>query len=171
MSLLTAPILLVVVNCAFPASREGMTVRDYTAAKPIDDKIFVQESTGGSITLPFWMSKIGNTNFTDALKDSIITSRLFNTLDDSFGQGWKLKIEIINVDQPLIGLDFQVKTKVKYSLLKGDNLVKELIIDAEGTGKMDDAFLGVVRMRLANEAAAKANIRKFLEEVSTSVKK
>lgn len=71
------------------------------------------------------------------------------------------------MDQPSFGTTFKVNTKVKYTLRKKDEIVKETLIDVAGEATMSDAFIGVVRLRLANENAARANIRKFLEEIST----
>ncbi|MBM9579544.1 hypothetical protein JWG45_20575 [Leptospira sp. 201903070] len=162
--------LLIVValgNCAFPATREGMKVADYKSPNKVGDKIFVEQSTGGSTTLPFWKSKISDENFTAAVKDSIVEANLFEKIEETLGDNWNLKIEIVDVDQPTFGTTFKVNTKVKYTLRKKDEVIKEALIDVSGEATMSDALIGVVRLRLANENAARSNIRKFLEEVST----
>lgn len=160
-------LVAVLGNCAFPATREGMKVGDFKSPNKVGDKIFVEQSTGGSTTLPFWKSKISDENFTLAVKDSIIDANLFEKIEETLGDNWNLKIEIVEVDQPHFGTTFKVNTKVKYTLRKKDEIIKETLIDVAGEATMSDAFVGVVRLRLANENAARANIRKFLEEIST----
>lgn len=157
----------VIGNCAFPATREGMKVVDFKSPNKVGEKIFIEQSNGGSMTLPFWKSKISDENFTLAVKDSIIDANLFEKIEETLGDNWNLKIEIVDVDQPSFGTTFKVNTKVKYTLRKKDEIVKETLIDVAGEATMSDAFIGVVRLRLANENAARANIRKFLEEIST----
>ncbi|TGK09755.1 hypothetical protein EHQ81_12990 [Leptospira selangorensis] len=157
---------LVMFNCAFPSTREGMRVTDFKAPKKVGDKIYINESVGGSITLPFWMSKISDEEFTAAVKESVAAAGLFETLEEQFGNNWHLKIEIVDVDRPLFGTTFTVKTKIKYTLSKGTQVISELLVDESGEATMGDALIGVKRMRLANENSARANIKKFLEEVS-----
>ncbi|TGK35720.1 hypothetical protein [Leptospira andrefontaineae] len=157
---------LVIFNCAFPATREGMLVTDYKAPKKVGDKIYINESVGGKTTLPFWMSKVSDEEFTAAVKESVKSAALFETLEEQFGNNWSLKIEILDLDQPMFGTTFTVKTKIKYTLSKGADVIKEFLIDESGDATVGDAIIGVKRMRLANENSAKANIKKFLEEVS-----
>lgn len=87
--------LLLLLDCAIPANTDRMTVTDYQAKKTIGEKIFVTESTGGSMTLPFWIPNIPNDNFTEAVKASLVQSKSFQKISDSMENGWVLKIEII----------------------------------------------------------------------------
>lgn len=74
----------------------------------------------------------------------------------------------MSVDQPVLGMDFKVTTKVKYSLKakKTGKVVYEKEITADHTATMGDAFYGVERLRLANEGSAKKNIEQFLKELT-----
>ena len=89
--------ILFVASCAFPASKQGMTVTDLKSSKKIGEKIFVKESKGGSTTLPFWTSEISDENFTSAVKESLINSRAFSDLSSKWEDDWGLEIEILNV--------------------------------------------------------------------------
>lgn len=163
--LICVVIIFLVSNCAFPAKKEGMLVTDYKVGKKIGDKIFVRHSTGGSATLPFWISKISNDNFTDAVEESLLESKAFTSLSDNWGDSWGLKMEIKSLDQPMLGLDFNVTTVVKYVLYLKDKEVYNTTIRATGLAGVSDAFTAVARMRIANERSARANIEKFIIEL------
>jgi hypothetical protein len=157
---------LYVSGCAFPATKEGMVVTNYTAAKQTGENIFVKDSTGGSITLPFWISQISNDNFTEAVKESLLISKAFSALSTNWGDDWGLEIEIRNVDQPMFGSDFTVITETKYTLYLKGKKVYETYIRGSGTATMSDSFFGVARLRIANEKSAQANVKKFIAELS-----
>jgi hypothetical protein len=159
-------VALSMAGCAFPATKAGMVVLDYSAPKQIGDKIYVKESTGGSVTLPFWVSKIPNDNFTAAVRESLIHSKAFSALSKSWGDDWGLALEILDVDQPFIGTDFTVSTSIKYTLYRGGQKVYETTVRESGKATISEALFGVKRLRLANEHSARANIRKFIEELS-----
>ena len=128
-------------GCAFPATKEGMVVKNYKAPKQTGEKIFVKESTGGSTTLPFWTSQIPNDNFTEAVKKSLVISKAFSALSTNWGDDWGLEIDIRDVDQPMFGFEFTVTTETKYTLyLKGEK-VYETSIRASGTATTRDSFL------------------------------
>ena len=163
---LALSLVLFVFSCAFPSTKDGMTIMDYKSPKRVGEKIFVKESKGGSITWPFWTSEIPNDNFTAAVKDSLLNSQAFSTLTDKWDENWGLEIEIVDVDQPLIGADLTVKTFIKYTLYLKGKKVYEKFIQEKGVATMEDTLLAIKRLRLANENSAKANIAKFIEELS-----
>jgi len=153
-------------GCAFPATKEGMAVKNYEAPKQTGERIFVKESTGGSMTLPFWTSQIPNDNFTEAVKESLLISKAFSALSTNWGDDWGLEIEIRNVDQPMFGFDFTVTTDAKYTLyLKGKEVYKTYV-RASGTAGTRDEFVAAARLRIANERSARANIKKFIAELA-----
>lgn len=153
-------------GCAFPASKEGMVVTDYIAPKQTGEKIFVKKSTGGSMTLPFWMSTIPDDNFTEAVKESLLNSKAFSAQSNDWGDDWGLEIEILDVEHPFSGFDVTVTTNIKYSLYLIGKKVQEITIREPGTATMGDTLIGIQRMRIANEYSAKANVKKFIAELS-----
>lgn len=155
-------------GCAFPASKEGMIVTDYTAPRQIGEKIFVKKSTGGSITLPFWKSNIPNDNFSEAVKESLLNSKAFSAQSINWGDDWGLEIEILDVEHPYIAFDITVTTNIKYSLYLRGEKVQEITICEPGTATISDTLIGVQRMRIANEYSAKANVKKFIAELSNT---
>jgi hypothetical protein len=156
---------LYLCGCAFPATKEGMIVTDYSAPKQVGEKIFVKESTGGSITLPFWKSNISNDNFSEAVKESLLNSKAFSAQSINWGDDWGLEIEIIDVDQPILGFELTVTTNIKYSLYLKGKKVHETTILEHGTAAFSESFIGIQRLRIANEYSAKANIKKFIAEL------
>jgi len=63
-------------------------------------------------------------------------------------------------------MDFTVKMEAAWSLKKADGtVVMQESIKSEGTATMGDAFVGAERLRLANEAAARANIAAALDKI------
>ncbi|HXE98131.1 MAG TPA: hypothetical protein VN642_17130 [Dongiaceae bacterium] len=153
-------------GCAFPATKEGMVVTDYIAPKQTGEKIYVKESTGGSVTLPFWMSTIPNDNFTEAVKESLLNSKAFSAQSINWGDDWGLEIEILDVEHPYFGFDLTVTTNIKYSLYLRGEKVQEITIREPGTATINDTLIGIQRMRIANEYSAKANVKKFIAELS-----
>jgi hypothetical protein len=157
---------LFVSGCAFPATKEGMVVTNYMAPQQTGEKIVVKESVGGSTTLPFWTSQIPNDNFTEAVKESLLISKAFSALSTNWGDDWGLEIQIRNVDQPFLGLDFTVTMETKYTLYLKGNKVYETYIRGSGTATTGDSFFGVARLRIANEKSAQDNVKKFLADLS-----
>lgn len=158
--------ILFMVNCASPANRDKMTLKDFEANKKNQESIFVEKSTGGSKTYPFWVSKISDEDFSNALKDSIKNSKSFADLSDSSEKGFVLKTEIREQEQPYFSFNTKCRVIVKYSLFKSGSLVKEFTIEESASANLSDSLRPVKRVSIANEIAAKKNISKFLKELN-----
>lgn len=159
-------IVMTLSGCAFPATKEGMVITNYIAPQQTGEKIFVKESTGGVMTLPFWKSTIPNDNFTEAVKESLLNSKAFSAQSVNWGDDWGLEIEILDVKHPYVTFDLTVTTRIKYSLYLRGEKVQELTIRETGTATINDTLIGIQRLRIANEYSAKANVKKFIEELS-----
>ncbi|HMV42595.1 MAG TPA: hypothetical protein PK079_21750 [Leptospiraceae bacterium] len=159
--------ILFTYNCAITANTQKMTVTDFTSKKTIGENVFVEESTGGSITLPFWVSKISDENFTQAVKDSLINSKTFNKIVSNTNSDWKLKIVIIDHDHPWFGFDMTVTTSINYTLFLKDKSVFSKTFVESGTATGTEMLIGVYRLKRANEYSAKNNIKKFISELDS----
>ncbi|HMV44754.1 MAG TPA: hypothetical protein PK079_04995 [Leptospiraceae bacterium] len=157
--------ILILVNCAVPATREGMTYKNFEPRKKIKESIYIDQSVGGSETNPFLVSKIANEEFTNAIQDSIKESDLFHVVDEKKENVWLLKSEIINQDQPYFSFSTNCKVLVKYSLYKSNTLVKEFQIEETASASLSDSLRPIKRVQLANEKAGRANINKLLQEL------
>ena len=113
-------------------------------------------------------SQISDDAFAKALRDSISKSGLFKAVADTGGR-YKLSAFIGKVDQPMMGFSMTVKMEVSYTLVDtaSGKTVWAKNIASEHTAKPSEAFAGVTRLRLANEGAAKDNIKQALTELST----
>jgi hypothetical protein len=174
-SLILLVLLVTLTGCPgrqSPATKEGMVVRGYTAAKQTGKNIFVKNSTGGnrglsiSEMLFYTMSYIPDINFTTAVKESLLISQAFSALSTNWGDDWGLEIVILEVDHPFGWFELTVTTGIKYTVYLKGKKVYETYIRESRTATMDDAFLGQERTRMAHEKSAQANIKKFIAELS-----
>lgn len=148
--------------CAQSTRPESMVAPLTTArtmASAVDNSIMVGEVAGGQETNPMWTSQISTDSFRMALQQSLVNYQLHSPTGP-----YRLNAVLVNVDQPFIGFDMTVTTTVNYTLLDPTgNEVWSKGVTAPYTATMSDAFLGVERLRLANEGSAKENIRRALE--------
>lgn len=153
--------------CATPATHEGMTVSQetafsYTADRPLSGRVAVGEVTGGKKTNPMWTSEIDDEQFSTALTNSLRSARL---LDEDGDSDFLLNATLEEVDQPIFGLTYTVKSTVHYTLENVDansTLIDQRIV-ADGVANTSDALSGAKRLRLANERSAKENIKQIVE--------
>ncbi|MCW7470212.1 hypothetical protein [Leptospira kanakyensis] len=154
---------LTFLNCAIPARVDKMTVSVVKSNHKINNEIFINESKGGGITLPFWIPKISNENFTQAIKNSVLNSEKFLKIADNNTNHWRLEVEITDWDHPWFGIDFTHSLTVRYKLYNEKNIeVYNKEIYSKGTATIEETLIGVYRANRANEYAAKKNILLFL---------
>jgi len=159
-------VLLYLTGCASGAKMGNMIyegpVKAYDMA--LDSNVNVANVSGGQETNPAWTSEIANDAFAGALKQSLRKQGLLS------GSGrYQLEALLLEVDQPMFGLDFEVTTHVKYILTDRDNndaVVLNDTIVAPYTATIGDAFVAIKRLRLANEGSGNANIAGLLEKLS-----
>ncbi|MCK9689692.1 hypothetical protein [Scleromatobacter humisilvae] len=121
---------------------------------------------GGSDTSAMGKSQISNEAFQQAIVQAIEKNKTFTSVVKAPGGDYALAVNVIAMDQPSFGLSFTVKMEAAWSLKKADGTVMlQESIKSEGTAGMGDAFAGVERLRIANEAAARANIAAALEKI------
>ena len=128
---------------------------------PMYRAITVANVVGGQDTNPMWMSKVGNAEFAEALKQSLVAHSMAGKPDDS---RYVLEADLKSLDQPFIGFTFDVTSKVGYRLQDkkaGTAILNEEVI-ATGSAGVGDAFVGVERLRISNERSIKNNIQEFL---------
>lgn len=158
-------LLVTLTGCSFsPATKEGMVVRDYTAPKQTGENIFVKKSrVPSSFFIPPFIS---SDDFTAAVKESLLISQAFSALSTNWGDDWGLEIEIRLVDSPFGWFDVTVTTDINYTVyLKGKKVYETYICESK-TVTVGEEFFGVARTGMAFEKSARANIKKFIEELS-----
>lgn len=128
----------------------------------------IVRATGGEETNPMGSSKINAKDYKLALIESIKKSNLFTQVSFDNISDYELTATILSQDQPAIGLDMTVTLTVAYvikSSSTGDK-VFDKPITASYTASVGEAFVGVTRLRKANEGAVRENIKRFLWEIS-----
>lgn len=161
---------VVLTGCASSAKIEGMTVNDPQAQvlqfdQSLHHNLNLAEVNGGEKTNPLWTSEIEGSDFRAALSQSLDNAGLLST---SSAAPFALRANLLKVDQPLFGLDFEVTAEVEYTLIEnasGKVLLREKL-RTPFTAGVGDSFVAVKRLRLANEGAAKENIAALLKRLS-----
>ncbi|EGL53457.1 hypothetical protein MAMP_01092 [Methylophaga aminisulfidivorans MP] len=154
-------------GCASGAKVENMAVMKKASTsypEQIQQNIGVENVIGGQETNPLWSSEISNDDFKEALKQSLNAQGLL--AEDA---QYEMEVQLVNVDQPIFGMNFTVTTEIRYILRnkQDQSIVMDEKISAPFTAGVGDAFVGVERLRLANEGSAKHNIEILLEKLNT----
>lgn len=152
-------------GCATGAKMENMIYsgeqKPYSAE--LKENLGVSSCSGGEKTNPAWTSEIDNEAFAGAVKQSLLAQGLL-----SDNGKYQLEIKMLKTDQPIFGFDMTVTTHVKYVLsdTTTNSVILDQTIDAPYTASVRDEFIGVKRLRLANEGSGKKNIEGLLEKLS-----
>ncbi|HTM82152.1 hypothetical protein [Asticcacaulis sp.] len=158
---------LILSGCA-SASNPGAMAVAVTQQSLIDSQSSLSHAiaaptvTGGKTTNPLWTSKVSDADFAEALRQSLAANTMLATENARFN----LAAQLVQLKQPMMGLDMTVTATVKYTLTNtaGDVVWTKDIVSPY-TAKMSDAFVGVKRLQLANEGAIKANIEQLVTDL------
>lgn len=157
-------------GCASAASSERMTVAAaaVAAVKPpptLHHRIAIGQVSGGHDTNPLWMSKVGNPEFSTALRDSLAAAGLL--AEGPEPGAYVLSANLLRLKQPVFGFDMKVTATVDYELRERASGLPVFATEVVTpyTADMGDAFLGVERLRLANEGAIRFNIQRLIEQL------
>jgi hypothetical protein len=164
--LLAISLVLAITGCATPANRHAMTVPyGETIAKPsekLKGQVFVRHVLGGEETNPLWKSKVDNATFKSALEASLDNA---GYKSDSSSAKYVLDATLQDLQQPAIGLTFDVQSFVSYTVTN-EGSTKSMPINAVGSATFSDAPLGMERMKMANERAIKENIKAMINKLT-----
>ncbi|MDH5433177.1 MAG: hypothetical protein OEY19_04470 [Gammaproteobacteria bacterium] len=166
LKLFTLSCVVFLYGCASGAKFENMAYTEKAGIpfdKTLSNNIGVSGVSGGESTNPMWTSEISNEAFREALKLSLSWQKLLSETGR-----YQLKVELVNVDQPMFGLDLEVTTNVRYILTdtKNNKVVLDESVIVGFTATLSDALMAFERLRIANEGSSKANIKGFIEKLS-----
>lgn len=152
-------------GCSSNAKVENMAYQgaEKVYVEELKDNIEVTSVAGGKESNSLWTSQISSEAFSIALEKSLIDQNLFSKNGD-----YELSVNFIKIDQPVFGMDFEVKTYIQYKLkntITNHTVFNETVF-APYTAVFGDALVATDRLRLANEGSANKNIEMFLEELS-----
>jgi hypothetical protein len=168
-SVLALALAAALAGCATPATYQAMTVQPGPQASAPNPKLKGQVEiaaiTGGKDTNPLWTSQVDNDNFKKALSDSLAIAG-YQPVSGQPGK-YRLSAELKELDQPLMGLTFDVKSSILYTLEAADGSVSKrtIPVNATGTAGVSDAFVAIERLRIANERSILENIKRLLKEL------
>jgi hypothetical protein len=153
--------------CATPTTSQGMTPTAIQTTTKHAKSVSLDVS-GGQDTSSMGKSQISSEAYAKALTDAINASKTFSSVIQGKGGDYLLTVTLFNIDQPSFGGAFTVKLEAGWQLQRADNgaIVWQESIKSEHTATMGDAFVGVERLRLATEGAARNNIAQGLAKVS-----
>ncbi|HWI13475.1 MAG TPA: hypothetical protein VNT02_04450 [Burkholderiales bacterium] len=132
----------------------------------LKNAINVRNVAGGSETNPLWISRVSNDAFRAALETSLKSASLLRT--EGAPADYELDAMLVGLDQPLIGVDLTVVCSVSYALseARSGKRVYAKTVTTPFTAGMQDAFLAVDRLRIANEGAVRMNLRRLLTDLA-----
>jgi hypothetical protein len=159
-------VLMGLAACATGAKPEAMIVAPTQTDKPfaqaLQHAMCVRTVTGGEKTNPLWASKVDNQGFQAALTSSLNGAGL----GTSPGCSFPVDVNLLGLSQPFAGFNMTVTSHVNYKVYdQSGQPVVLATVDAPYTAKVSDAFVGVERLRLANEGSIRTNISQFFDKL------
>jgi hypothetical protein len=160
----------ILAGCATPATQQAMSVslQDVTThLNPnLKGQVVINNVIGGKDTNPMWTSQVDAQGFKGALDKSIAIAGY--KANDSSQAKYSIDADLQKLDQPMFGLTFDVVSTVLYTV-NGDGKQRQIPVTATGTASTSDAFVGIERLRIANERSIKENIKLFLQKLSEQI--
>lgn len=119
---------------------------------------------GGKSTNPMWTSQVSSIDFENALKEALVNS---GYISSTSAGSYLLRADLMELKQPLLGLQFSVTSTVDYTLQnkRSKEMKYSRKITAIGSASFSDSALGVERLRIANERSIQKNLETLLEDL------
>jgi hypothetical protein len=157
--------ILTLSACAAGPRSEAMIADVTTNAvisqdSPLWKSTGIGQITGSAKTNKLWKSKISQQVFGNALRQSL---NLHAILSEGSGK-YKVSAKLKELRQPFIGIELAVSARVEYQVtrISDSATVFEREITETHVSTLKDSYVFSDRLKLANEGAIKANIKKFI---------
>jgi len=167
-----ALLALTLTACASPSDPTRMVAQvnqttRIEASSNLYGEVSVGDVSGGRETNPLWTSQVSTEDFAEALRQSFAAHAMLSTDTGVF----RLDAQLVELKQPLVGFDMTVNSKVQYTLtnVQTNEVVYDRTVEENFTARMGDAFVGVERLRLANEGSIRTNIETMISEIIATV--
>jgi len=155
--------------CATPAGYTSMVPELATAelgpgpAPSYRGAITVGSVGIGTDTSEPWTSQIGGAEFQDAL----VRTLTFANLASPQGGRFRLDATLLRLERPFAGFAMTVTASVAYRLteIATGAVVYQETRTSLGSASLNDAVTNTNRLRIADERALRANIRKLIEDL------
>jgi hypothetical protein len=165
-------LVVLLAACATPARVDQMTIdtpdarRTAVASSAMRNAVAIGQVGGGKETNPLWVSNIASADFEAALRASLRSAGLLAI--DPTNCRVQLDAQLLSLAQPMVGASMTVTASVLYRLV--DCVTKKEVwvrtITLPYTAAFTDSLLGVERLKLANEGAARVNIKQLVAELA-----
>lgn len=155
-------------SCASPSDPASMVPANVSTGKKFNKSVAVAV-TGGQKTNPMWTSQVSNEDFASALQQSIEKNGPFSrVIRSTDGGDYQLDVRLIQLRQPMIGIDMTVQAEIEWRLKQGSSgkLIWERKTNKSYTATMGDSMVGITRLRMANEGAIRESIKEGLQQIS-----
>lgn len=167
---------VVLGGCASGAHKDNMVAGSAATpgqpAAPVSygkkfTRTVVVETRGGAATGAMDSSNISNQDFKSAIEATITRSELFRQVGQTAGD-YQLTVTITQLSKPSFGASFTVDMEAGWALVRTSDkqVVMRKAIKSTHTATMGDSLVGVTRLRLAVEGAAKNNIDQGLKSIA-----
>jgi hypothetical protein len=155
------------IGCSTPATRGAMTPQGIEVSKHNAYSVHVQ-TNGGAETSAVSGSNISDADLKAAVEDAVVQSRVFKTIVQSAGGDYELSVRVVSLSKPLFGGTFTVEMETAWSLTKqaDHTVMMRKSVKSSGKATMSDSLVGVSRLRMAVESAARDNISQGLKAVA-----
>jgi ABC-type uncharacterized transport system auxiliary subunit len=154
-------------GCSTPAQPNAMVATSLGAVAKHPESLSLNV-TGGSATSAAGASQISNGDFASALSQSIERSGLFaKVIPAGQSSAYHLEVAIVRLQQPMFGFSMTATIETTWTLthLSDRAVVWQKAITTSHTANAGDAFVGVTRLRLATEGAARDNIQDAINQL------
>lgn len=132
------------------------------------DVAIAVEVTGGQKANALGVAQIPSEDFRTALVEGIRKSGVFASVVEGNATPYRLHVHMLKLDQPFIGSDFTVRMETAWQLFRAGSseAIFQEPVTSSHTATGADAFSAARRLVLANEGAARENIRLGIEWLS-----
>lgn len=166
-SLLGIVVLAALAGGCATAKPEAMVPTDFKIEKKHAASAVVSKPSAADAAAK-WTTQIQAGNFLEAVSLAIQKSGLFAAVLTTSGADYELEVTKVRGDEPAMGFNMTVDLVTRWVLKRKSSgeVVFQGNISTTHTAGMGEAFAGGTRLRLANEGAAKANIKEGLRRLS-----
>ena len=167
LSMIFVMMAITLMGCAsLHARREAMAVDSLEIIRKHAYSVNVTVVEGENASFP--KVPLTGREFKEALKTSIVASKVFSEVVDDINANYFLKVHIFNVSDPPPGgnMHVTVVTNWKLTLPSSETAIWQEVISSSYTSPDFAAFSGMKRIRIALEGAARENIKKGVEKLS-----
>jgi len=144
-----------------------MTATSIASSKKLPYSLSVKTG-GGNETSALGSSEISNEDLRAAIEKSVTQTALFKEVVKGKSGDYELSVSVVKLTKPLFGGSFTVEMEAGWSLIKTSDksVLMRKSVTSSHTATMGDSLVGVTRLRLAVEGAARNNIKQGLEAIS-----